>query len=251
MKTFKAYFKKEIIESIRNYKYLVLAIGLLIFAVLDPIMLKLLPDILKSQVPIDLGALFKVDRAYAVTNYIKDLYQIGLLVVVFTFSGTLGEELWGHKLVFPYSRGANPKALVLAKFIHHVLSITILVFLGFILNYYYASVLFSGGDININKVLTSAALISAYYAFSLSLLLLFSSLFKKSVFSGILVLIICYLLGTLSFVDKIKDFSPYNLISLAYKFSFNGSIKGLTATFIISLIFILLTMYRLKKAEVI
>ncbi|MDV3428502.1 MAG: ABC transporter permease, partial [Bacillota bacterium] len=89
--------------------------------------------------------------------------------------------------------------------------------------------MFSGGDINISKVLTSAALISAYYAFSIALLLLFSSLFKKSVFSGILVLIICYLLGTLNFVDKIKDFSPYVLISAANKFSFDGSLKGLTA----------------------
>lgn len=251
MRTFKAYFKKEIIESIRNYKYLVLAIGLLVFAVLDPIMLKMLPSILKSQIPIDLGNLFKIDRVYGITNYIKDLYQIGLLVVVFTFSGTLGEEIWGHKLVFPYSRGASPKAMVLAKFFHHILAIIILVFLGFIINYYYVSVLFTGGDININKILTSAALISAYYAFSISLLLYLSSLFKKSVFSGILVLFICYLLGTLSFVDKIKEFSPYVLITCANKLSFQGSIKGLVTTFVISLIFIMLTMYRLKKAEVI
>lgn len=251
MRTFKAYFKKEVTESIRNYKYLVLGIGLLIFAVLDPIMLKMLPDILKNQVPMDISSLFKVDKAYAATNYIKDLYQIGLLVVVFTYSGTLGDEIWGHKLVFPYSRGASPRAMVLAKFIHHVLAVTIFVFLGFILNYYYACVLFSGGNINISSVLTSAALISAYYIFSISLLLLFSSLFKKSVFSGILVLIICYLLGTLSFIDKIKDYSPYNLVSLANKFSFDGSTGTLITSLIISVSLIILTMYRLKKAEVI
>lgn len=251
MRTFKVYFKKEVMESIRNYKYLVLCMGLLTFAVLDPIMLKLLPDLLKNQIPIDLGALFKIDRTYAVTNYIKDLYQIGLLVVVFTFSGTLGEEIWGHKLVFPYSRGASPSGMVLAKFFHHVTAIVIIVFAGFLTNYYYDCLLFSGGDINISKVLTAASLISAYYIFSISLLLLLSSLIKKSVFSGILVLVICYLLATLNFVDKIKDFSPYILISSANKFSFEGSLKGLTSTFVISLILILLTNYRLGRTEVI
>ena len=51
MRTFKAYFEKEIMESIRQYRYLVLAVGIIVFAILDPLMLKLLPKILANQYP--------------------------------------------------------------------------------------------------------------------------------------------------------------------------------------------------------
>jgi ABC-2 type transport system permease protein len=103
MGTFKAYLKKEIVESIRQYKYIVLLVGILFFAISDPIMMKLLPKILKSQTNGDLSSLFVVSPTIVLQNYIKNLFQLGAMFIVFTAAGSLCDEISTQKLVFPYS----------------------------------------------------------------------------------------------------------------------------------------------------
>src|SRR4030065_311600 len=49
---------EEIKESIRNHKYLILAVGFIFWALLDPLMLKLLPLLLKNYMPADVSVLF-------------------------------------------------------------------------------------------------------------------------------------------------------------------------------------------------
>jgi len=58
MKSYKAYFKKEIKESIRSHKYLILFIGIIFWALLDPLMLKLLPLMLRNYLQPELAAQF-------------------------------------------------------------------------------------------------------------------------------------------------------------------------------------------------
>jgi ABC-2 type transport system permease protein len=72
MITFKAYFKKEIMESKRQYKYIILAVGIIAFAILDPVMLKLLPKILENQLQGqgDLNLLIVSTPKAAINNYI-------------------------------------------------------------------------------------------------------------------------------------------------------------------------------------
>lgn len=251
MRTFNAYFKKEILESNRNFKYIIVGLGLIFFAILDPLMLKLLPTILKSQIPVDLQSLFKINRNYAINNYIKDIYQICTIIIIFTFSGTLNEEIWDHKLVFPFSRGASPISIVLSKFLHHNITILVSIFTGFLINYYYVISLFSEGDIDIKKILIAASLIGIYYIFSMSILFLFSSLFKKPVVSGVLTLLFIYAINALTFIKELKPFLPYKIIEGAYSFSFSGVYKSLILLIVVSIISLCITIYRLNTVEII
>ena len=75
MTTFKAYFKKEIMESKRQYKYIILAVGIIAFAIIDPFMLKLLPKILEKQLQGDLSSLFIATPKSAINNYIKESFS--------------------------------------------------------------------------------------------------------------------------------------------------------------------------------
>jgi ABC-2 type transport system permease protein len=250
MWTFKAYFKKELIESIRQYKYLMLAAGLLVFALLDPIMLKLLPDILKSQLPEGLSDLFITTQKTAVQNYIKELNQIGLLFVVFVFSGSLSDEIYNQKLVFPYSKGARPASIVLAKFLNYFLAVVIFTALGFLVNYYYVTTLFSKDPLEIALLLPSVVLILVYYIFNISLTMLLSSIFKKGLASGILVLAITLTTSALSGLQSIGKFIPYKLVALANGFSFNDTSFTICFTAALSFVFIILAIVRMNKVEV-
>jgi ABC-2 type transport system permease protein len=251
MWTFKAYFKKEFFESVRQYKYLMLAAGIMLFALLDPIMLKLLPDILKNQLPADISALFVTTQKTAVQSYIKDLNQIGLLFIIFVFSGTLSDEIYNQKLVFPYSKGAKPGSVVLAKFFNHALAVCIFTAIGFLVNYYYVTILFNKDPLQLSMLLPSIILVMVYFIFNIALTLLFSSLFKRGLVGGLLALVVSFISSTLTGLKSIGEFIPYKLITSANQFSFNGSITTITFTLALSIVFITLTIFRMNKVEVI
>lgn len=251
MWTFKAYFKKEFTEAVRQYKYLMLAAGILLFALLDPIMLKLLPDILKSQFPADLSSLFITTQKTAVQGYIKDLNQIGLLSIIFIFSGTLSDEIYNQKLVFPYSKGARPESLVLAKLLNYSLAVGLFTFIGFWVNYYYVTILFSKDPLEPPSLIPSIILMIVYYIFNISLTMLLSSLFKRGLVSGILALAASLTTSTLAGLKSIGKFIPYKLVSMANQFSFNDAAFTIVFTLALSLILIILAIIRMNKVEVI
>lgn len=251
MWTFKAYLKKEILESVRQYKYIMLAAGIIIFALLDPIMLKMLPSLLKGQLPAGLSALFVVTQKSAVQSYIKELNQIGLLFVIFVFSGTLSEEISNQKLVFPFSKGARPESIVLAKVLHYIITVCILAFIGFSINYYYITILFYKDPIRFSGIFPSITLVCIYYVFNIALALMFSSFFKGGLISGIITLSVSFISATLAGVDSISKFIPYKLINSANMFTFKESSFTIVFTLVVSIIFIVVTMIRMNKVEVI
>lgn len=251
MGTFKAYFKKEIKESQAQYKYLVLAAGIITFALLDPIMIKLLPILLKSKIPGDLSSLFVIDQKAAVLSYMKDLFQIGSFFIVFVHCGTLSDEIYNEKLVFAYSKGAKPSSIVLAKTIHYTLVVLILTFIGFIINIYYSQILFKENTIKLSMVIISALLMSIYFLFNICLVTLLSSVFKKSFSSGILTLTLNFMSIPLMVIKSLVKFIPYNLVKGANSFSLNDMTFTIIFVICSSATLIWLTIIRMNKVEVI
>lgn len=251
MRTFKSYFKKEIMESLRQYRYIALGVGIIIFAIVDPMMLKLLPRILKNQIPGDLTSLFNITPTYAVANYIKDLVNIGNLFVIFTLGGILSEEIHGQKLVFPYSRGSTPAGIVIAKILHYVLAVTIFTFIGFLTAYYYIGILFTGDMPAFQGVMKSATLISLFYSFNITLVVLLSSLVKKGITAGFMVVILNFIIMAAVNLKSIGKFMPYKLVEKANLMTFEGAGTTIGVVIMISIIFVIITIFRMNKVEVI
>jgi ABC-2 type transport system permease protein len=251
MWSFKAYYKKELLEAVRQYKFIMLAAGIIIFAILDPIMLKLLPTILKSQLPADISALFVVTQKSAIQNYIKDLNQVGLLFVIFIFSGTLCDEIYNQKLVFPYSKGARPISVVLAKFINYVVFVTIFCIIGFLINFYYISIFFTKDPLTLIDLIPSITLVCVFYIFNIALTIFLSSVFKKGLFAGITALSVNIITGSLTSIKAISKFIPSKLISLANNFNFKDSEFTIIFTLILTLLFVFLSFIRMNNVEVI
>lgn len=253
MDTFTAYFKKEVLESSRQYRYLVLGIGIIMFAVLDPVMLKLLPSMMKGQLPVDISSLFVITQRYSMQNYVKDLFQVGNLFVTLSLMGVLSDEAAGGRLVFPYSKGARPWGIVLAKFIHYSAVIALFIFAGFALNYYYASILFKGDYVTAVQDVNSALFIVLYYVFNVSLIIFLSSLFKKSLIAGISALAVSYFMPLLSNIDWAEKFIPYTLIKTASAFKAPGESILITVLSSVILIIILngAAIYKLNHTDAI
>jgi len=254
MRSFKAYFKKEILEAIRTNKYLILFVGTIFWALLDPLVLKLLPLFLKNYLPADLIALFSTfTRDVAFQTFLKDLFQIGTLFIALTLMGLLSNEVSLKKLVFPYSRGANPAGIVLAKYIHYTVTISLFILIAFLTNYFYINRLFTGGMLSIEIALKSSLLYILYYSVLLSILLYLSSLFKRGLIAGITALVFGYSLSIFNQFKTIRAYLPNYLLFKAADIGHifdNSLIPTVIISFCIIILLIFFSILRMKKIDV-
>ena len=254
MKTFKAYFKKEMLESIRTYKYLILFSGIVFWAILNPLMIKLFTLLLRNYLPADLSFLFSaytLDTAFQ--DFMGDIFQIGTLFIILSIMGLVSNEVYYKRLVFPYSRGAEPVGIILAKYIHYTLTVSILMLVAFLTNYFYVKQLFEGGILSIEIVIKSSLLFILYYAVLLSILILLSSLFKRGLIAGITVVVLGY---SLSIFNQFKSIRAYFLNYLLFKaadlgYVFDNSLIPIVIiSFCIIIIAIFFSILRMKKIDI-
>lgn len=253
MKTFNAYFKKEMIEAIRTNKYLILFIGSVFWALMVPLMLKLMPLFFKS-LPIDMSAIFaEFNRDSAYMSFLGDFFEVGTLFFALTLMGLVSSEVYYRRLVFPYSSGADPAGMIFAKYIHYSLTFSLFILIAFLTNYFYTNRLFEGGILGIGIVIRSALLYILYYAVLLSLLIFLSSLFRRGLIAGITVIILGYTLSIFNNVERIRAYLPNYLL---FKAADIGNVfdSTLIPTVIISVIliivFIFFSVLRMKRIDI-
>ena len=252
MGTFKAYFRKEMIESIRSYRYLVLAVGILMFAIADPIMMKLLPIIMKNQTNgADLSALFVVSNESVLLMYIKDSFQIGFMFVVFTMSGILSDEKSTQKFVFPYAKGASQAGIVLAKILHYCIFIFLMTMLGVCISHYYTGLLIKGTPVPFETVLFVGLMLSAYYIFYSVVATFLSAIVGKGLVAGFITLGIAYLSVFINNVKSVNEFVPYMLINNANGLKILDCSKTILSCVVIGTILVFFTIRHMKKAEIV
>jgi ABC-2 type transport system permease protein len=253
MSSFKAYFKKEVIEAIRTHKYLIIALGFIFWALIDPLMLKLLPLFLKTTIPQEmLSQLTSITRAAAFQNMLKNTFQVSTLFVVFSLMGVLSAEVSSKKLVFPYSRGVRPAGMVMAKFIHYIITISVFILTAFILNYLYIKILFTEGILALSSVLQSSLLYMLYYIFVLAILLFLSSIFRKSILTGITTLVIIYTLNIFNQFALIRPYFPNYLLFKSADAAVldKALIPAIAITICLVAIMIYFSILRMKRIDV-
>jgi len=251
MNTFKAYIKKEILESLREYKYLIITLGIIIFAISGPVMVKLMPVILKSQPGIAISSEKFMNIQYCLQSFISSLYQISIMFIVFTVCTSIGEEITLQKLVFPYSKGASPMFIVISKFINYSVPVLLVTTAGIFINHYYSSVLFINLDVATSKLFIISLFISLYFIFNIALVLFLSSIIKKSLPAGILTLVIGYVSAAFIKIPQLGKFLPYKLISDSSTLTFKETTFTAVFTVVLIVTLIIATVYRMNHVEVI
>lgn len=107
---------KEFTEILRTWRIWLVGILFVAFAVADPVIAKFTPEILGSvvgdQLPIELPAATYLD-AYG--QWIKDLSQLLLVVVLVVAAGTVAAEANSGTLIMPLTKPISRSGFVLAK----------------------------------------------------------------------------------------------------------------------------------------
>ena len=80
--------KKDILEGIRNYRFLIILAVFAFFAILNPVMSKyVLPELLKSQFQgisqEMMSAMVDMSQTGSIRSYLGDIYEMGMLIIIF------------------------------------------------------------------------------------------------------------------------------------------------------------------------
>ncbi len=253
LNSFKTYVKKEIIEGMRTKKFLVLAIGVLFFALSDPIILKLLPEILKNQMQgADLSVLFELSQKAALDSYTKNLFQLSTLIIVLSMMGIISKERSDKTLTIPVSMGCSINGIVLAKLLVYGGFILIVNVLGMLVAYYYSGIIFGFTYGSLFAATISGILYGIFFVFVLSVLIFVSSFFKKSFLAVTVTLLFVYLMPLAGYLNVLKRYLPINLLTEANYFAdflSKNMFVALVCTIGLTVIFNILSVFKLEKVE--
>lgn len=248
--TFTAYYIKEHKDSVRNYNYLVLGIVILIMAIVDPLMLKLLPVILKGKGMEKISEIMTINPETAFLNYVKDCFQISLFAIVFLSAIKVNKDLYANKFVMPLSKGASPQGIIIAKNVHLITVTSVFTILGYILNYYYIGLLFEGNAVPAEAVLKAILYTILLYGFYISLGIFYSTFIKSSTFAAFIIVVLVIIFPPLLMqLDSIAFLFPNKFSDLIMVQGISDSIGNIISSLLFTVLFIVLSIVRFRKSE--
>ncbi len=213
MRHYIAFMKKELLESIRTYKMIIMLLVFFAFGIMNPLTAKMTPDLLSAVMPVGVSITMPDPTGYdSYTQFFKNISQMGFIVMVCIFSGILGTELSKGTLINMLTKGLSRGAVILSKYTSMALIWTMSFVLSFIVTWGYTVYLFPN-DEPVN-LLFSVFCLWLFGMFLLALLLFAAALAKK--YYGCLLItgagiVVCML------VNIIPSAHKYNPLSLASK----------------------------------
>lgn len=217
MKAFIAFFKKELLESARSSKFLILGIIFFAVGVMNPAVAKLTPWMLEMMAEelassgMTVGEV-AVDAMTSWTQFFKNIPMV-LIAFVLLYSSSFTKEYESGTLVLMLTRGLARRKVVLAKTALMILVWSAGYFLCFGVTYSYTAYYW---DNSIAIGLMSAVMNWWLFGiFTVSLMILFSTLSKS--YSGVLLGTGGCVLGfyLISMVPKLAKYLPTALMNSA------------------------------------
>ncbi|HTX92866.1 MAG TPA: ABC transporter permease subunit [Anaerolineales bacterium] len=112
-------FRKEMQEQWRTYRFLIVLAVLAAFGLASPLLAKFTPEMLKAIPGVPAGLLDAIPAptiADAVTQYIKNMSQFGILLALLMAMGMVVQEKERGTAAFFLTRPVSRETFVLAKF---------------------------------------------------------------------------------------------------------------------------------------
>jgi ABC-2 type transport system permease protein len=181
-----------------------------IFGITNPLMAKIMPDILAEVMPEGMSITLAEPTAFdSWSQFFKNVTQMGFIVMVIVFSGILATELSKGTLINMLTKGLSRSTVILSKYTGMLIIWTVSITACFFLTWGYTVFLFPGDEIF--NLLFSVFCLWLFGAFLLALLL-FSSTLVKSNYGCMLIT------GTATVILLLLDIIPaahkYNPLSL-------------------------------------
>lgn len=141
MRAYLAFTKKEFTENLRTYKLLIMGAVFLLFGMMNPVLAKFTPEIIKaSGVNIDMPTPTALDSW---GQFFKNVGQMGLLVLVIVFCGIMANEFSHGTLINILTKGLKRSTVILSKFTMAAIIWTLSYLLCYVVSYYYTAYFWS------------------------------------------------------------------------------------------------------------
>lgn len=205
-------FRKEMMEQWRSYRLLIVGVVLLLFGLTSPLLAKYGPEILRLALPQGeeiLELMPPPTVADAVSQYLKNMSQFGVLLAVLMAMGSVSLEkdkgTAGLMLVKPIPRSV----FLVAKFLALGTTFALGILLAGMAGYFYTSLLFESLSLPAWAALNGMLLV--FVLVYVALTLLCSTLTDSQVISAGLAFGVVVILSGLGAVPRLGRYMPGQL----------------------------------------
>jgi ABC-2 type transport system permease protein len=214
MKGYSAFLRKELLEQKRTYKLLVMLIVFTLFGMMSPLLAKFIPDILAS-VGAEGMTITVPEPTYmdAYAQFFKNATQMGIVVLLLVFAGSMSQELSRGTLVNVLAKGLPRTAVMLSKYTACLALWTVSLALCAAVHYGYTLYLF--GSHPTTHLLLSLLCLWLFGAFLLAVIMLTGTMLKGG-YSGLLATAaVLGILLLLSMLPGSAHWNPVTLVSIS------------------------------------
>ncbi len=233
--------KKDLVEQWRTKKILILTIIFLFVAISSPIMAKILPEILKS-VSVPGMKITLPDPTYldAIDQYIKNISQIALLVIIFLVAGAVSDEKSCKTLEILLTKPISRTEFVLSKFKSYFINIVAVFVVCSTIFYFYTTSIFT--SFNFLNFIIMAALVLLYILMIVAITILASTIVKNSIIAGGIGFVSYIIFGTVfSLIESLKPYSPGMIFDIYKDIVRTGWTNDLIYPLVITIIIIFMS----------
>jgi ABC-2 type transport system permease protein len=211
---FNTVFRKEMQEQWRTHRFLIVAAVFAAFGLASPLLAKFTPEMLKAipGVPSELLAAIPAPTVTdAITQYIKNMSQFGILLALLMTMGVVVQEKERGTAAFFLTRPVSRETFLLAKFAALMVVFMLSLALAAIGCWYYTRVLFE--PLAWGPFLTLNGLMLVVFLVYMALALLASTLARTNGMAVGLAFMALILLGGIGALPSIGEYFPGRLFS--------------------------------------
>ena len=218
MNSFILFFRKEITESIKTIKGIVLAIIFLVIGISSPLLAKLTPELLKlsgidisEEIMLSMGINPVPNSVDSYIQFFGNFSQIGLLALIIVFAGIVANEKSKNTAAYILTQNISRRTFILSKFISSVAFTFISLLLSMGTQIFYTYYLFDDKLTDIKYIIIFFALLFLYLIFILSIVI-FSSVVTKTVTSSTFIAFLIFIAANImTNIPKIGKYMPPNI----------------------------------------
>ncbi|MGE6631596.1 ABC transporter permease [Bacillus sp. NPDC077027] len=219
MRNISILLKVELLEAVRNIKFIWLTLFFTILGVTQPLIDKYMEVIIKNfggieGIMIDPNAPEPQANEVILATFSGQFNQIGLIVLIISFMGMIANEKNSGVQGFIFTRPVTSLEYISSKLFGNWFISMVCISIGSFVSYFYTIYLF--GYYSITDFLLFLVFYSLWILFIISLVILFSTIIKSSLFIGvttILLSIVLLMLGNIN--ETFSLFLPSGVLTLA------------------------------------
>ena len=210
---------KEITESIRTKRLLVLACVFIILTIIGVLMARYAGEIIAALMRADGATQMVIEMPPPVwTDSYAQLYsgltEMGMIGVIMLFMGIILREKNSGTIDLIFAKGLSPASFVLAKFTVAGIALLLVLLASIFVAYGYTMVLFEYAG-RVGDVLMGGVSFGVFLLMMLAIVMLWSAVAKSTAISAVLGLASFFAIMLLDFIPVVGRFMPASLMSHA------------------------------------